>query len=365
MQKQIKENHMITGHFVFFLINAAQTGVGILSFQSFIAQDAGQDAWISIILVGVSLHFVMWMIYRMLNHPAKDVIDLHRHMFGSFLGNAFSLLLVGYFFLLALDVFLSYIEIIQIWVFPTLETWVLAVILVCISYYLVSGGFRILTGFSFLGVVLSTSLLFALYFPFQHGNLNNLLPFLNHTYPDLIKATKASSHIFTGFVTLLIYFPFLKSPEKTAKWAHYGLVLTTVKHLILTLVTLLYFNQGLLKHTIWPTLVMAKIIEFSFIARFEYIFIFLWLMVIIPALCIPIWCCTRILKKVTTFKPRLFLILILLAISIITLMFREQTEIFAYNKFVSNLGFYFVYGYIPLLFIIYVFRTKFWQKRIT
>jgi spore germination protein (amino acid permease) len=358
VQNVVKENHMISGAFVFFLIQAAQTGVSVLNFQNLIVEGAGQDAWIAVILMGSSLHLIIWMVYKMLGYPAKDVIDLQRTIFGSFLGNILSLLMVGYFFMIALEVLRSYIEIIQAWVFPSLQTWELAVILISIIYYLVSGGFRILTGFSFLAVVLSTTVLLTVYQPLQHIQLRNLLPAFDHSFQDLVKASKSSSLIYTGFATLLIYFPFLKSPEKNVKWAHFAVLFSTLKHVILMVVTLLYFNQGLLKHTLWPTLVMAKIIEFSFLARFEFIFIFLWLMVIVPAVCIPIWCCTRILKKITTLKPRLFLLLILLALFIAALNLKDTLEIDIYRNFVSGLGFYLVYGYIPFLFIIDVIRTR-------
>ncbi|TFE23077.1 GerAB/ArcD/ProY family transporter [Cohnella luojiensis] len=363
MQNRVKENYTISGSFVFFLIGVSQTPGIVLNFQSLALRDAGQDAWISIILMGLSLHFIIWMIYKMLGYPAKDVIDVHRTIFGNFIGNTVSLLLVGYYFILALFVFRNYIEIIQVWVFPTLKTWVVGGVLICIIYYAVSGGFRILTGYSFFGVLAPTVLIFALYFPIRQGNLNNLLPVFNHSFLDLLKASKSSSFIFFGIETLLIYFPFLKLPEKNVKWAHFALLFTTFKHTSVIIVTLMYFSQGLLKHSLWPTLGMTKIIELSFIERFEYLFIFMWLTVIIPAICIPIWCCTRIMKRVAKLKPRLSLPFLLAILFIAALMFNERIKIDAFEKFLIEMGFYFIFVYIPFLFIIYVIRAKIGLKR--
>jgi spore germination protein (amino acid permease) len=363
VQKQVNENYMISGSFVFFLITASQTGVGVLYFQTSAIKHAGQDAWISIILMGLSLHLIIWMTYKMLGYPAKDVIDLHRMFFGSFLGNALSLILVGYFFLKALDVIQTYIEIIQVWVFPTLKTWEIALIFICMIYYVVTGGFRQLTGFSFFAILTAALFLPAFYFHIQYIKLSNLLPLFNHSFQDLFKAARSSCIVFIGFETILIYFPFLKSPEKNVKWAHIAVLFTTLKNVVIILMTLLYFSQGMLKHTLWPVMTMAKIIELSFLERFEYLFIFIWLIVIIPAICIPIWCCTRIMKKVTTLKPRLSLLLILLTIFIAALRFNERLKIDALEKFVSEIGFYLVFAYIPLLFIIYTIRTKLGIKR--
>ena len=42
---------------------------------------------------------------------------------------------------------------------------------------------------------------------------------------------------------------------------------------------------------------LLEIVHFSFMERFEYVFIFIWLLVIIPPMCISMWACTRIAKK--------------------------------------------------------------------
>ncbi|WP_162463087.1 GerAB/ArcD/ProY family transporter [Paenibacillus psychroresistens] len=201
--------------------------------------------------------------------------------------------------------------------------------------------------------------MFGFYSHTQSSALGNLFPLFNHSIEDLFKAAKSSCIIYISFDTLLIYFPFLKSPEKTSKWAHFALLFTTLKYVVIIVITILYFSLGQLQHTLWPTLTMAKIIEFSFMERFEYLFIFMWLIVIIPSICIPLWCCTRILKKVTTIKPSLSLAFFLVTLYIIALTFHERVKIDSYQRFVSNLGFYFIFAYIPLLFIIYLVIMKF------
>lgn len=351
MLNRVKENYTISGYFVFFLIGVSQAAANIFNFQSLVARDAGQDAWISIILMGLSLHLIIWMVYKMLDNPAKDVMDLHRTILGNFMGNAVSLLLVGYYFIMALFYFRAYIEIVQVWVFPSLRTWALAGLLICMIYYVVSGGFRVVAGFSFFYGAL-VPFLFLLYFPIRQGDLRHLLPLLNHSFLDLLQGSRSSSFIFFGLEALLIYFPFLKLPEKNVKWAHFALLFTTFKYTAIMIVTLIYFSQGLLKQTLWPTLAMSKIIELSFLTRFEYLYVFMWLLVIIPTVCIPVWCCTRIIKRVAALKPRLSLPLILAALFIAALTFNERTQIDALGKFINELGFYFLFAYIPLLFII-------------
>lgn len=360
MQQRVKENYLISGWFAFFLVNAL-AGNGFI--QNILFKDAEQDTWISVLFMGLSLHIIIWMIYKMLGNPSKDVIDLHRMIFGSFLGNAVSLLLIAYFFMLALSVFRSYIDILQIWVFPSLKTWVLAVILIIMIYYLVSGGFRVLTGFAFFAVIMSYILIILNIFPIRYGIFTYLLPVWNHSVHDLFKSFKTSCGMFMGFETMLIYFPFLKSPEKNAKWAHFGLLITTLQYTTIIVTTLMYFSHGLLMHTLYPVLVETKIIEFDFLERIEYIFAVSMLIIIIPMLCISIWSCTRIMKRITQLKPRISLPLILIAFFIVIIQFNDRIKVDELGRFVSEVGFYFLFAYIPSIFIIYMIVTKIFAKK--
>ncbi|CAH1202316.1 hypothetical protein PAECIP111891_02140 [Paenibacillus allorhizoplanae] len=358
MQNSVKENYLISGFFVFFLIFATQSGIGGLGSPNIMFKYSGQDAWISVFIMGLGLHLIIWMMFKMLGNPAKDIIDLHQLIFGRFMGNAFSLLMIGYYFISALYVFLTYIDIVQVWVFPTIRTWELAALFICLIYYLVSGGFRVLTGFALFSTITAFLLFPLIYFPIKFGNLNYLMPVWNHSVPELLRASKASYGIFIGFESLLVYFPFIKAVEKQAKWAHLGIVINTLQFVVITISNLLFYSQGLLKNTLYPLLGITKIIQFDYIERIEFIFIFCWLIMFISSLCISIWSCTRILKRVTNLKPRMSLILILTIFFIVVVQFNEKLQIDALGNFTINIGIYFVFTYMPLLFILYLIRNR-------
>ncbi|MEC0270976.1 GerAB/ArcD/ProY family transporter [Paenibacillus anseongense] len=358
MQNSVKENYLISGFFTFFLFYASQSGIGGLGSSNILFKDAEQDAWISVLILGLSLHLIVWMIYKMLGNPAKDVVDLHQMIFGRFLGNAISLLLIGYYFIIAMNGIRTYIDIVQVWIFPNISTWKLAAVFIFLIYYLVSGGFRVLTGLTLFSMVISLLLFLLVYYPLALGNLTYLMPVWNHSVSDLLQSSKASFGIFSGFEALLVYFPFIKSVEKQAKWAHLGLLLNTLQFAIVTVAILLYFSLGLLKNTLYPPLVITKIIEFEFVERIEFIFIFCWLIILIPSLCLSIWSCTRIMKRVTHLNPRISLIVLLITFFIATVQFNEKIKVDELFNFAITIGFYFVFAYIPLLFILYVIRSK-------
>lgn len=357
MNVKIKEQFLVSSFFTFFLITTSQTGVGLLSFQNSIVKIAGRDSWISVLITGLFFHIILWMMYKILtdsdSNSSNDIISLHVFCFGKYIGNFLSILMACYFIVIAIVVFCNYILILHVWAFPNIKVWELGLFIALINYYIVSGGFRVLTGISFLGTI-TPILLFMifLFFPIQYAKFNNLLPIFNLSLLDLLKSSKVSSIIFIGFESLLVYFPLIKNAKKSAKWAHLGVLYTTILYTLVAIISILFFSQGQLLHSAWPTLVITKIIEFPFIERFEYIFIFSWLFVVVPTMCIPLWCTTRIVKRISKVKPRIPLTISISIMIIVSYFLDTPSKIQLLSDIVSNIGFYFLVCYIPLLFLI-------------
>ncbi|WP_408010239.1 GerAB/ArcD/ProY family transporter [Pseudalkalibacillus sp. A8] len=362
MSKQVKESLTVSPFFLFFLIHGTQTGIGMLSFQSKLIIGAEQDAWISLLIVGLSFHLLIVMIYFLLkNSNNGDIISLHQQLFGKWLGNFLSFCIYGYTIIIVSTVIRSYVEILQVWVFQHIHLWELSLLIVLVVTYIVSRGFRVVTGICFWSIFLPSLLLLSLYFPLKFANWNNLLPFFSHSISDYIVSSKQTITHFLGPEYLLIYFPFIKNNHRSQKWAHFAIVYTTIIYMIIMIVSLLYFNVGQLEATLWPTLIFSKIIQLPLIERFEYIYIFTWLLVILSTCCVCLWSGTRILRITVDLKPKTSLWISSIIIFIIAINLRNKSSIEFIESLLSTIGSIFVYCYIPLLFIwlnIYIFLKK-------
>jgi len=202
--------------------------------------------------------------------------------------------------------------------------------------------------------VIPTLLLSTIYFPLQYSYWTNLLPVFNHNLNDYFTSAKNSVLLFTGPEFLLIYFPFIKNNERSQKWVHLSQAYTTILYLLITIVSFVYFSHGQLEHTLWPTLIITKIINLPFVERFEYIYIFTWLLVILPPCCIALWGGIRILTESFKFNSRMALWMSIIIVHFIIINIRSRTD-------VDNLGFFhnvisssFIYIYVPLLFLIVI-----------
>lgn len=361
----VKVSNQVSSYFLFFLMHGAQTGLSFLNFQSKIIKGAGNDSWLVLIILGIITQILFLMMLFILKHSSsKDIISFHKDVFGKFFGGTLNVLMAFYFSLASLYVLYSYINILQIWVFSGVATWEFSLIFLILIYYIVSGGFRIITAIAFWGIVIPSFMLLSLFYLIRFSEITYVLPLFNHSITEYLQSAKEAVSLFFGFETVLVFFPFIKDGEKNTKWGHVALIYTTILYTVIAFVTFIYFTQGKLKYLTWPTLTMIKIIKFSFLERFEFIFIFTWLLVILPVICIYLWSAIRSLKfTFNKVKPTYFLISILILFHFFNVEYIELRNYYILTDIVTYIGMVFTFVYIPILFIICFIRVKLKNKR--
>jgi spore germination protein (amino acid permease) len=358
MQSTVEERFKISPYLVFFTINSIQIGIGILSFQSEIVKWAGNDAWISIILSGSIIHLLLWMMYHVLNKEKTDIIAINQKIFGKWVGNVLNIVLLFYFFYIAFVIIRVYFEVIQVWMFPRISLWSLCIFFLPLLYYIIEGGFRIVTGICFFGVMLPLYLILTLLFPLEFAHFENLFPIMNHSIKDILLSTKGMAVSYLGFSTLFMYYPFIKDPTKSQKWAHFGNIFSIFLYLITYIVTIIFYSEEQLMTNLWPTLGLWKIMKMPFVERFEYIGISSWALVILPNITLALWSFMRGMRRVFGIKQRLVLLIsLILTLSILPLI-KGYYQIQKLNEWLAYGG-YFVMGiYIPFIFISHFIYSK-------
>ncbi|MHC0038201.1 GerAB/ArcD/ProY family transporter [Pseudoneobacillus sp. C159] len=358
MSISVPENAKVSHFFVFFLISSMQIGIGVLGFQRIIAKSAGYDAWISVIIAGLTVHIILSMMYKIVETVDGDLISAHTFILGKKIGNFISFLFLFYFLILAMTVVRTFIEIIQVWMFPEFKTFWFSLGFLLLIIYIIYGGFRAVTGIAFFSSILPSYLVFMFAFNLPYSNFENLLPILNHKLTDILNATKDMSLTYLGYETLLFYYPYIKNPEKSKRFAHLALLSTMILYTIVTLITFAYFSEKQLEQTVWATLTMWKIVHMPFVERFEYIGIANWCLIILPNLCLSIWCASRILKRTVNLRKKKGVILIAFLCLICINFFETRIEVNLLNDIASRMGLYFHFLYIPILFIAVLVTKK-------
>ncbi|WP_053365226.1 GerAB/ArcD/ProY family transporter [Bacillus sp. FJAT-27245] len=359
----VQEKNKVSPFLLFFLLHSSQVGFGLLNFQTKIAQAAGQDAWISVLAVGASISIVLAMGFSAIKTSSGgDLASFQLEAFGNFFGKLANTGLVFYLLLGGFLTIYNYIDVLQTFAFDRIPLWELSLGICIVVYYIVLGGFRIVTGLAFWGVLIPLLISLPFIMLFQYFQIRNIMPIFAHGFSDYLQSAKHSTIIFTGFECVFIYLPFIKNGNKSTKWAYLGLLMTTLLYFTITIVTFLYYTQGKLLHTQWPTLTMIKVISFSVVESFEFIFIFVFFIVIVSTVCIFVWSCTRTLKITFNFKPSRSLLGIMTAYFILNIGFED----ILFGQNINKAGMYviisFIYGYIPFIFLVSLIRKKLFKK---
>lgn len=352
---QIDTKFQVSPYLLLFIIVASQVGVGMLSFQRNVTKEAGYDGWISVLLAGMGIQILMFVMYKLVSAADGDIIHIHQIVWGKYIGGLFSLIIMLYFALISLSVLRSYIEIVQVWMFPSLPSWIVSSILMLLVYYIISSGFRVVVGICFFSVIFPMVGQLPLFiFPIPYYHMDNLLPVLDHSFWEIISGIKGSIYTMAGFEVILMIYPFIRKNQSSQRYAHLGILLTTVLYTMSVLNNFLFFSENQIRKLIWPELTLSKLIHFSFLERFEYIYISMYMLVIIALLAIFLWCGSRGLKLVFGVKQK-YPLLILLLFNIAGCQFLTDSEsITAYQKWVSYLHLGLFYVYIPILWMILV-----------
>jgi spore germination protein (amino acid permease) len=356
---QVHVRHQVSPFFLFFIIVASQIGIGVFGFHRVIAKYAGYDAWVSVIISGAVIQLITLIMFHLLSTANGDIIEVHKQMFGKKIGSVFSSMIMVYFFLAALSVLRGYIETIQVWMFPTLPTWILSLLFLLLCYYIISGGFRVVVGICFVTTLYSASFFFYLFrLPGKYIHIENLLPVFDHSFVELLMSAKATSYSMAGFEVILMVFPFIKNVKKSQKFAHLGIGYTTLLYTTSAISTFLFVSEKQLDHTIWARLNLMKLIHFSFIERFEYILICLYMVNIIAIISLMLWASSRGFKLIVKTKQKYTLIPLLIICFILSLLFEDR---YILNRFIDSIGkitIVLFYVYIPLLWILFTLKKK-------
>jgi spore germination protein (amino acid permease) len=351
---------MIPAFLLFFIVHSVQLGVGIHGFQRIIYQEAKQDAWISILLAGLATHIVaIFMLKTLKMYGMNDLYGIHQAIFGKWIGNFLNVLYILYLSTAFFAVLRNYIEVVQTWVFPNLNTWFLAVSLLFIVIYSFTGGLRVIVGISFFSVILSIWLFPLMAFPMKYVELGHLLPVLEADLMEILKGVHSMTFTIIGFEILYVIYPFVKDKEHAKKPVHLALLFTTLIYLGIMLITLTFFSGEQLRKTIWATLSLFGIVKFPFVERIEYMVVCFWMLIILPNLCLLVWAAfrgTRRLVKVDAFK---FVGLFSIVIFIASILLKTRSQINTFNDYYSRVAFCIAFVYPIFLFAIAAARRKF------
>lgn len=346
-----------------FAMHSAQIGIGILGFQRYVYQQAGHDSWISVMIAGLLLSFILWIMVKTLRtFDYYDLFLIHYTVFGKWIGTLLNTLYVVYLLISPFIIIVNYVDMVQTWIFPDMPNWVLSLLILLLVAYGVTGGIRTVIGFAYLAVILTLWLILLVFFAVPYLSWNHLLPIGEHSLKEVLLGTKSMSFSLVGFELLYFIYPFAKEKNKVNRYVQIASLSITSIYLIVMLVTLAYFSGPQLLRNSWATFTMYKMIKLPFLERFEYVAVCLWLLIVLPNIMMYLWAAIRGMKCVFSLGENIALHVGLLVIFALCLLLKTRIKIESVSNIMATVGMILGFVYPVFLFSCVFIREK-WLKK--
>ncbi|MCC2248374.1 spore germination protein [Virgibacillus sp. AGTR] len=359
----VKPNLQLRSFYLFFMIVSIQIGVGIMGVPRIIFAETGRDSWLAVIIAFIYILFLLIAMFLILKqYQNADIFGIQVDLFGTWIGKLLGAIYVVYFGLCLFTVLITYIEVVTIFIFPGLNNFLMALLLIALIIYSVMGGIRVVVGVCFLFFILSHWLVLLLAQPIWEMDWSHFQPMFQSSLTELLKGARSTAYTFSGLELLFLIYPFVINKKSVKLPVYLGALWSALLVLAATVIVTGFFTPEEISAREWSVLGLFKIQSFSFVERFDYIVVTAWMMVTLPNMILCCWAITYGLKRLYYFPQKYSLYVLAAILAVASIFTKEHYLIQFIINFTAQLGFWLVYVY-PFLLLILVIVKKRINKR--
>ncbi|PFP17622.1 spore gernimation protein [Bacillus sp. AFS073361] len=285
-----------------FLINGTQVGTGVLSLPRILAEKAGTDGWIAIIIGWLfSVAASIFLVKTAAKYPEDTLFEILIRFFGKILGKVIFSFYMVYFGFYAWTILVNASLYIKAWFLPKTPDYIILLLFSIPTFFVARNGLRVLGRYSELNfyMVLWIPLFFLI--PLKDGNWLHFLPLLKEGWRPVLSAVPTTVFSFLGFEVAFFLYPFLQKKQHAVLGITIANTLTMLFYVFVTVVCFAYFSPDGIIEFNQPVLNLLKLIEFRFLERFDMVLLAVYLIVVstawIPCVYIAAFCSSQLLGK--------------------------------------------------------------------
>lgn len=359
---KVKASLGIRAFQLFFIIFGIQIGVGVLGAPRYIFEKANQDAWVSILIAFVYMLIVVWTMFLILKqYENADIFGIQVDIFGKWFGKFLGTIYLLFFVAELLSVLLTYIEVIQVFIFPTMSSFFMGLLLLILVIYTVLGGVRVVVGVVYFFVLLSSWILILLYDPITRIEITHFQPMFDASIIELLKGARTTTYTFLGLEILFVIYPFIENKKNAKLPAYLGVTASALLVLITTIISIGYYSPNDFDLMDYPVLSLFKSVSFSFMERFDYFVVMEWMMVVIPTMVLLMWATTYGTKRLYAIPQKTTLYVVSIFLLIVLSFINQDYKIEKIADVISQIGFWIIFVY-PIVLLPIVLVKKKWQR---
>lgn len=284
-----------------------------------IYENAKNAGWIALLLIGlVSIIPVFFMIKVFSVHREKNLHEIIVHLFGRFIGNIVSiLLLVGGVAALIVDSGV-YTDIISSMYFSKTPTIIVYIILMFVCAYGAKRGFeQIGTAAWLLLPYIKITLLIALLFTFKAGSIGYIFPLWGEGKLSIAKAAAKNVSIYADFLFLGLVAPLVSSFKDFRKGTILALIFVTVELCMALVAFVVLFDYTTAEMLSYPFHETIRYIQIGFLTNVETLFFPFWLVATFIRFSFYLYLCAILLGGILKIKEFEYLIPLMTTIVIL------------------------------------------------
>jgi spore germination protein KB len=273
------EQGKISGWQTILLVSNSILASMILVVPALLSAEAGQDAWISVLIAGVMGVLIGVLVVSLgLRFPKKNLVEYSIDLLGPWFGRIVCIVFALFFLLISAYQVRSFSILLIIETIPETPLIVLDALLVVLVAYGVYLGLEVFSRVNEIVFPLFIAVFFFLFaLAAPEMDLVQLKPYLTNTFPDIVWGGVILTAFYAEGAFLLMIIPSLRSPEDAKK-----LVLTVAAILLVVMFIdvvglIALFGAPETSLMMFPTFELAKTVSLgTFLERIESLVVGIW-----------------------------------------------------------------------------------------
>jgi len=296
--KQAALNEITFVQFVSLLFGL-QVGIGLLALPQELAERAGTDGWISLLLGWtVSTGASLLIVTAMKALPKGSFPEQLSLLFGKWAYKVVCVMFALWAFYYSYTCLVRTILYTKVWLLQQTPMYITMLLLIVPSYTIARGGLRVVGRYAELIVTVSFWVPLVYLLPLKDAHWLYLFPVLKDGWKPIFTAFEITPLSYSGISAVFLLYPFLKDKSKAAAGVIVSNSLSLFTFVLTTVVCFVYFSPDEITQFNEPVLNVLKTIQFNFVERIEVLFLAYFLIIFslawIPTAHLAVYCTTRL-----------------------------------------------------------------------
>ncbi|WBW98463.1 GerAB/ArcD/ProY family transporter [Oceanirhabdus sp. W0125-5] len=248
---------------VFVTVIVTVLGVTVFAYPKYMTQYSGTNGWLFTIIGGAIACGIAYMMYTIIsinNYNRYDIIL--KDSFGNVISKIIIVIFISYIILIISSELRAFAEMIKMYLIQKTPLELILVTFILTAVSLIRGDLRVLIGFNGIAFwVMIIPLLVSMAVSVGEVDFTNILPLMQTSDVDYVKAIRTALFAFGGFEILFLIIPYVKNKKESKSVLKWSFLLIIFVYCFTLVFTLAMFSSSQTKILLWPSISLIRSIQ--------------------------------------------------------------------------------------------------------